>query len=157
MDSQRKEEFEVLQAIYGVPSNTESLEITRKDESFTFTSSPLKLVVHITPKYPQEPPTFVVHSCGIGVSRMQIFQFQMLLNDIAETKVAEMILFDLTEETREFASQLRGDLSAAQTEEEQEEEDKLYLYMSPYANAERSGMSLFRSSLRTLLISILIR
>jgi hypothetical protein len=154
VDSQRKEEFEALQAIYSVPSKTDSLEIIKVDE---FTSSPLMLSVCVPSKYPLEPPTFVIQSCGIGVSRMQIFQLQMSLNDIAQTKVAEMILFDLTEETREFASRLRGDLTVAQKEEEQEEEEELYLYMSPYAKAELCGTSLFRTFLWTVMLTLFPR
>lgn len=109
LPSEREEEILSVQSIYCDAYNTfEVVDSTH----FRFRSEPIVLSITLSLSYPgpSHSPEISIDSEGLGVSRLQIFQLQMQLETIIESKPDEPVLFDLTEETREFTEGLRDDI-----------------------------------------------
>ncbi|KAF8876771.1 hypothetical protein CPB84DRAFT_1966496 [Gymnopilus junonius] len=127
MSSVHREELLSLQAIYCDAFNTFEMV---DDTHFRFHSSPIVLSVMLPLSYPDplQIPEISIDSEGLGVSRLQMFELRMRLETILQDKPGEPVLFELTEETREFTESIRDDvrmsLDAEAFDEEEEEYDE---------------------------------
>ncbi|GLB45088.1 hypothetical protein LshimejAT787_1901660 [Lyophyllum shimeji] len=120
---QREEELLSVQSIYCDAYNTfEALDETH----FRFRSVPIVLSITLPLSYPDPTQLLevTVDSDGLGVSPLQIFQLRMRLESIVQSKPDEPVLFDLTEETREFTEALREDVRVCLEEEDEEQEEE---------------------------------
>ncbi|KAF8070035.1 hypothetical protein FPV67DRAFT_1667930 [Lyophyllum atratum] len=118
---ERDEELLSLQSIYCDVFNAfEAVD----DTHFRFRSVPIVLSIMLPLSYPDPShvPEISIDSEGLGVSKLQMFQLRMRLEAILQDKPGEPLLFELTEETREFTDGLREDVRMC-LEEEEEEED----------------------------------
>ncbi|KAF5385950.1 hypothetical protein D9615_002665 [Tricholomella constricta] len=116
---EREEELLVVQAIYCDPFNTfEAVD----DTHFRFHSVPIVLSITLPLTYPDplQQPEISIDSEGLGVSQLQMFQLRMRLEAILQSKPDEPVLFELTEETREFTEGLRDDVKVCLEEEEED-------------------------------------
>ncbi|KAG6917220.1 hypothetical protein DXG01_003334 [Tephrocybe rancida] len=116
--SEREEELLIIQSIYCDAYNTfEAVD----DTHFVFRSVPVVLFLTLPLSYPDpsHSPEISLDSDGLGVSRLQMFQLQLRLDSILQSKPGEPVLFELTEETREFTEGLRDDIKIAFEEEEE--------------------------------------
>ncbi|KAG5649922.1 hypothetical protein H0H81_001485 [Sphagnurus paluster] len=126
---EREEELFSVQAIYNDDFNTfEALDETH----FRFRSVPIVLSIVVPLAYPDPAhlPEITIESDGLGVSHLQMFQLRMRLEAIIQNKCHEPVLFDLTEETREFTEGLRDDVKLC-LEEEEEDENEEWVDYSP--------------------------
>ncbi|KAF8876772.1 hypothetical protein CPB84DRAFT_381179 [Gymnopilus junonius] len=118
---QRDDELLSVQAIYCDAFNTfEAVDSIH----FRFHSSPIVLSIMLPLAYPNplQIPEISIDSEGLGVSRLQMFELRMRLESILQDKPGEPVLFELTEETREFTESLRDDVRMS-LEEVFDEED----------------------------------
>ncbi|KAG6826304.1 hypothetical protein H0H92_000390, partial [Tricholoma furcatifolium] len=126
--SQREEELLIIHSIYCDRYNTfDSIDGTH----FIFRSVPVVLAITLPVTYPDPShlPEISLDSDGLGISKLQMFQLEMRLNAILQSKPDEPVLFELTEETREFTEGLRDDIRACLEGDEEEEEiyDDVYV------------------------------
>ncbi|KAG6917221.1 hypothetical protein DXG01_003335 [Tephrocybe rancida] len=123
--SEREEELLIIQSIYCDAYNTfEAVD----DTHFIFRSVPIVLSLKLPLSYPDPShlPEISLDSDGLGVSKLQMFQLQMRLDSILQSKPDEPVLFELTEETREFTEGLRDDIKISYEEEEEDVDEDMY-------------------------------
>ncbi|KAG6832852.1 hypothetical protein H0H87_000206 [Tephrocybe sp. NHM501043] len=118
--SAREEELLIIRSIYCDAYNTFN---TVDDTHFIFRSVPIALSLTLPLTYPDPSylPEISLDSDGPEVNKLQLFELQMRLDSILHSKPDEPVLFELTEETREFTESLRNDITTCFDEEEEEE------------------------------------
>ncbi|KAG6843713.1 hypothetical protein H0H93_000307, partial [Arthromyces matolae] len=129
MACSREEEIEVIRSIY-----CDAVDIfeTVDDTHFIFRSHPVVLFLTLPLSYPDSTSQsleIMLDSEGLGISRLQLFELQMRLDTIIQSKPDEPVLFELFEETREFTQGLRQDIETYLEEEEEEIDEDIYADM----------------------------
>lgn len=119
-----------MQAIYCDAFNT--FEVV-DDTHFRFRSVPVVLCIMLPLTYPgpAELPKISIDSNGLGISRLEMSHLHTRLEAVLQHKPDQPVLFDLTEETREFTEGLREVIRASLEEGETETEREDYNINEP--------------------------